>query len=273
MTYEEQLSAAKFMAERDCYRECLDKLRSAVMGRDATVRGMGDKQLHEATDEAVDAVRTRLMPEGYEWSDGFAGAVDFFEAMHDLLYTIDGEEHTGPEMVRDVMARLMPEGCEAHGVVGTMLEYRRVLNGVCNRLGLTDGTGKPEQDGVIYGELEKRLMPEGMEWPRYESGAPVLLGSMVSDARGGSTAAISFELSDDRVYIRDFEGFPSQVLATGERVKCPEADSWERVEDDATKQPYAYCVERGLDDDALPTNEKFARDLVRRCKALAERGE
>lgn len=223
MTYGEHLSIVKLLAERDCYRECLDKLRSAVMGRDVTVRGMGDKQLHEVTDEAVDAVRTLLMS----------------------------------------------EGCESHGVVETMLRYRRVLNGVCKRLGLTDGTGKPEQDGVIYGELEKRLMPEGMEWPRYESGAPVLLGSMVSDARGGSAAAISFELSDDRVYIRDFEGFPSQVLATGERVKCPEADSWERVEDDATKQPYAYCVERGLDDDALPTNEKFARDLVRRCKALA----
>lgn len=118
-------------------------------------------------------------------------------------------------------------------------------------------------------DMEPRLMPEGMEWPRYESGEPVLLGSIVSDARGGSAAAISFELSDDRVYIRDFEGFPSQVLAVGERVKRPEADSWERIEDDATKQPYAYCVERGLDDDAFPTNEKFARDLVRRCKALA----
>lgn len=122
-------------------------------------------------------------------------------------------------------------------------------------------------------EVRKRLMPEGMEWPRYESGEPVMLGSLVADDRGGSTAAISFELSDDRVYVRDFEGFPSQVLAVGERVKRPEADSWERIEDDATKQPYSYCAERGLDDDALPTNEKFARDLVRRCKALAERGE
>lgn len=46
-------------------------------------------------------------------------------------------------------------------------------------------------------------------------------------------------------------------------------DSWERLEDDATKQPYVYCFEHGLDDDSLPTNEKFARDLVRRAKALA----
>ena len=67
MTYREHLRIVKLMAERDCYRECLDKLRSAVMGRDVTARGMGDKQLHKATDEAVDAVRTRLMPEGMEW--------------------------------------------------------------------------------------------------------------------------------------------------------------------------------------------------------------
>lgn len=46
-------------------------------------------------------------------------------------------------------------------------------------------------------------------------------------------------------------------------------DSWERLEDDATKQPYVYCVEHGLDDDSFPTNEKFARDLVCRAKKLA----
>lgn len=210
MTYREHLRIVKLMAERDCYRECLDKLRSAVMGRDVTVRGMGDKQLHEATDEAVDAVRTRLMPEGYEWSDGFAGAVDFFEAMHDLLYTIDGEEHTGPEMVRDVMARLMPEGCEAHGVVGTMLEYRRVLNGVCKRLGLTDGTGKPEQDGVIYGELEKRLMPEGMEWPRYEDGETFIPGDDRS-VEFFVDGIFSVWINDDH-----------QHLGPGKRVKRPQ---------------------------------------------------
>lgn len=322
MTYGDHLSIVKLMAERDCYRECLDKLRSAVMGRDVTVRGMGDKQLHEATDEAVDAVRTRLMP----------------------------------------------EGCEAHGVVGTMLEYRRALNGACERLGLTDGTGKPEQDGVIYGELEKRLMPEGMEWPRYEDGEtfipgddrsveffvdgifivwinddhqhlgpgervkrpqviasdgePLEAGQTVWNVEDGTEWCVT-KVKDGKVFIA-FEDFAAEecdpsllthkrpVLdADGVPIKAgyvlyhisgfghgvtvrqvmppgcfedteferhiaaeytntkPERDSWERIEDDATKQPYSYCVERGLDDDALPTNEKFARDLVRRCKALA----
>lgn len=39
-------------------------------------------------------------------------------------------------------------------------------------------------------------------------------------------------------------------------------------------QPYAYCVGNGLfeecdETETIPTNELFARDLVRRCKALA----
>lgn len=52
-------------------------------------------------------------------------------------------------------------------------------------------------------------------------------------------------------------------------------DSWERLEEDVGKQPYAYCVGNGLfgaqdeDEEMTPTNELFARDLVRRAKKLA----
>ena len=51
-------------------------------------------------------------------------------------------------------------------------------------------------------------------------------------------------------------------------------DTWERIEEDAAMQPYAYCVGNGLfgecdEIETTPTNELFARDLVRRCKALA----
>ena len=61
----------------------------------------------------LEEVWKRLMPDGYEWDDRLSGAVEFFESMHDLLYTIDCEEdHDGPEMVQEVMRRLMPEGME-----------------------------------------------------------------------------------------------------------------------------------------------------------------
>ena len=56
--------------------------------------------------------------------------------------------------------------------------YVDALNGVCKRLGLTDGTGLPDMPEIILTELDRRLMPEGMEWlveawPRFEDDAPV----------------------------------------------------------------------------------------------------
>lgn len=51
-------------------------------------------------------------------------------------------------------------------------------------------------------------------------------------------------------------------------------DSWGRLEKDAGMQPHAYCVGHMLyggedEESTTPTNELFARDLVRRAKALA----
>lgn len=56
-------------------------------------------------------------------------------------------------------------------------------------------------------------------------------------------------------------------------------DSWERLEDDATKlSPYYYARDvMGLDTDKMPPKESrridMMRDIVRRAKALAERSE
>ena len=56
-------------------------------------------------------------------------------------------------------------------------------------------------------------------------------------------------------------------------------DSWERLEEDATKlSPYYYARDvMGLDTDKMPPKESrridMMRDLVRRAKALAERGQ
>ena len=68
----------------------------------------------------------------------------------------------------------------------------------------------------------------------------------------------------------------------------PIADTWERLEEDCAKSDVDYCAERGLLDPSCDTvegegstrhcadcgctcGEKMARDLVRRCRALAER--
>ena len=80
----------------------------------------------------------------------------------------------------------------------------------------------------------------------------------------------------DHVYINaggisfDFWTFPNKL--THER---PEIDSWERLEEDAKLPPLTYCTKRGIADmDATDADDTrvMARDLVRRCRALAERG-
>lgn len=52
----------------------------------------------------------------------------------------------------------------------------------------------------------------------------------------------------------------------------PEQDSWERIEEDATRMPGEYCERYGIYGDSFPQAEAMACDLVRRCRALAERG-
>ena len=72
-------------------------------------------------------------------------------------------------------------------------------------------------------ELRKRAMPEGMEWPRYESGEPVMLGdSVVKYVGGGEFEVRSMEFRDGATYLR--EGFRTNgivIVRPGERVKRP----------------------------------------------------
>ena len=51
-------------------------------------------------------------------------------------------------------------------------------------------------------------------------------------------------------------------------------DSWERLEEDAGKNPFDYCKDVGHRLDTCESSEAYkARDLVRRARALAERGQ
>ena len=177
-------------------------------------------------------------------------------------------------------------------------------------------------------ELRKRAMPEGYEWPLYEDGAPVQIGSEFVGKDGKTYTAKQiqfigkcFSLYDFCDQKPQFNGFYGQrvrrpavpagdgeplevgqtvwdtdaeadtpltvVEVSSDLVRCeytwkdgktyrpcyppsvlthtkPEIDSWERVEEDiadgfmATEE-----TARDLREDA--------RDIVRRCKAMAER--
>ena len=73
-------------------------------------------------------------------------------------------------------------------------------------------------------EVEKRLMPDGMEWPRFEDGEPVMLGDSVTKYVGGEEFKVrSVEFRDGATYLR--KGFMTEgvvIVRPGERVKRPE---------------------------------------------------
>ena len=106
-------------------------------------------------------------------------------------------------------------------------------------------------------------------------GKPLREGETVWSADSGTRYTVE-KITDELIPIKCCSemGFtaslhPSQL--THER-----PDSWERLEEDAGMQPHAYCVGHMLyggedEESTTPTNELFARDLVRRAKALAER--
>lgn len=103
-----------------------------------------------------------------------------------------------------------------------------------------------------------------------ETGNELVVDAFVEDgSHGPYTVDCHFAVGGEPNYYR-----PDKLTHT----KPEPQDSWERIEEDAAMQPYAYCVGNGLFEECdeietIPTNELFARDLVRRCKALAERGE
>ena len=128
-------------------------------------------EMLQALGECTDVANKRLMPPGFEWTDAFADAVDFMDCAHDLLYTIDGGEHTSNEMVA---------------------------------------------------EMVKRLMPEGMEWPRFEDGEPVKFGGTAPTNAGGTFTVGVIAFEDGRVSISDSEGDDWRIqMRPDQRVKRP----------------------------------------------------
>lgn len=106
-------------------------------------------------------------------------------------------------------------------------------------------------------------------WPRFENGDPVVIGDIFLDhqrqvktVRGiGLHGEWDFDLVSDASV--DWH-------SCGERVKAvEEQDSWESIEADAGCTAAKYNRMHGT---AFSTKQQVARDIVRRCKALAERG-
>ena len=135
-----------------------------------------------------------------------------------------------------------------------------------------------EEDMADRDEVERRLlarlMPEGMEWlvdawPRFEGGEPVrFLDDFERYGEENGVSAVT--MYSDGSFALNFRAY-----SKGERVKRPAADTWERLEEDAEKDPCGYF---GFDGEEIcgkcPASGKnceqtMAQDLVRRAKKLS----
>ena len=200
--------------------------------------------------------------------------------------SINGRTLTG--VLRDIAKRARVEE-------DARSSLRAALNGVCGMLGLTERDGLPDMPEVILTELERRLMPEGMEWPRYDTGEPVPLGGEVTVTvhdEGGDfdrTLAIRSIQYKENGVLREGANNEMVLLSHGERVKpraqdfeyktgtiaaelltheCP--DSWELLEEDCSKSDVDYCAERGLLEPSCDTVEgdastRHCSDCGRTC--------
>ena len=147
------------------------------------------------------------------------------------------------------LRREVRDVCEAHGIdpgedpLRAIDELRdeaewaeslsRILDGWADLLGFPEQKGDPgkitARVTAVLNRTWRRLMPEGMEWPRFEDGEPVKFGDVVSD--GDETGRVYYVTFDtvNPVIIGFTDETPDQDPGTwlevsvsdGERVKRP----------------------------------------------------
>ena len=162
--------------------------------------------------------------------DGRDPAADVSVSAYDLLPQEDRDaiawvrEHGGLERVKAQRFESMPRAAyerKKAGFLGHIAECETALGR--RREIISELNHRASDLTRENAELRKRAMPEGYEWPRFESGEPVMLGdSVVKYVGGGEFEVRSIEFRDGAAYLR--EGFRTEgivIVRPGERVKRP----------------------------------------------------
>lgn len=170
------------------------------------------------------------------------------------------------------------EWVREHGGLSHVKDIYHDLRAVVERLGIEWSESELH---VLMDTLDRRLMPEGYEWPRYDASEPARIGGAIADELGHGHVVTSVELHEDGAALHWNPAEPEECVwvGHGEPVRRPTKpeppDSWERIEEDARLKPLGY-VDRVLGWDMRKSHSEnqarsaMTHDLVRRCKALAE---
>lgn len=131
-------------------------------------------------------------------------------------------------------------------------------------------------DGLVR-SIERRLMPEGMAWPRFEDSEPVRIGDRVQLCNGGSEELCQVHMGERGYSL--YTETSDEDHPYGVPVRRPEPeDTQERIDEDAGKTPCQYfgwvgvaCTKNG----GCPAREMVGscelvkiKDLLRRQREL-----
>ena len=235
----------------------------------------------------AEEIKKRLMPEGMEWPKVDGKPVDFKTAYEPSLGVLEAVSiynngacmvmgHDGIiKNVKEIHA-VTPKVLDADGVeirvgdtvCGTRdMEPMKVVDTDSHECGFKRIKCEKEGDGFWFycpDELTHKL--------------PVL----AADGRPLRVGETVYKFDDYRPYtLKRFEGEHVYINAGGgsfdiwtypDKIIHERPESWERLEEDAGKNPFDYCKDVGHRLDTCENSEAYkARDLVRRARALAER--
>lgn len=185
------------------------------------------------------------------------------------------QKHGGLEQVNMDWKRLMPK--EILDVSGTPVKRGDTVYGMSDgkkwyvigfNYDIKHCVTAIDGDGVV-----RDLKPEWIthEKPAFGAdGLPFWAGQRVYDVETGDGYIVSY-ISDDGQYFYPTDFYePDLIKCSSVTSAKPEQDSWERIKIDAFLAPLYYVEKYG--NSSTQTNAEFQRtDLVRRCKALAEK--
>lgn len=254
------------------------ELRRALKSDASDARGAQNTSCHdpaETADVSSEAPKVTRDP-----------ADDVSMSAYDLLPEEEREaiawvrEHGGLERVKAQRRESMPRAAyerKKAGFLGHIAECERALRRRNERISeLEERVRVRERANDELNEelnaMRPRLMPDGMCWPVFEDGEPVRIGDVVSDVEVRSVV-----LREDGIILSDCTSVPGWGTwrSYKEPIKRPIADTWERLEEDAEKDPCGYF---GFDGEETcgkcPASGKnceqtMALDIVRRAKKLA----
>ena len=223
MGYDEQLSAAKFRAERDQARQECERLRARL--RNSVPR------------EAYERKRAAWLRHIRECETALHRRREYIKKLENAVLErriVREEDHEAAEWVRE------RGGIETLRRMFQDADSRRVE--LCGALGIDLDKGWSE----AMAAMSLRLMPDGMEWPRYESGEPVPIGGEFMGKDGKTYTAKQIQFIGKWFSLYDFcDRKPQFNGFYGERVKRPEPKVLDADGEEIREKRDVWCICEG----------------------------